>query len=42
MIKKVIAVELASVVANKFISYFDLWYAASKVALEASSGSPLT
>ena len=42
MITKVIAVELATVVAKVFISYFYLRHVASKVALEASSGIPLT
>ena len=42
MITKAIAVELATVVAKVFISYFNLRHAASKVALEASSGSQLT
>ena len=42
MITKVIAVELATVVTEVFISYADLMHATSKVALEAASASPLT
>ena len=42
MITKVIAAVLAIVATEVFISNADLMHAASKVALEAASASPLT
>jgi hypothetical protein len=42
VIAKVMAAGLATVVARVFISNADLRHAASKVALEAASASPLT
>ena len=42
VITKVIAAELAIVVTELPISNADLMHAASKVALEAASASPLT